>query len=150
MHSQMHSDPTERDKLEDLWRQCDNLDSGTAVSVICPWCFKINRRDLPGCCRFFTQGIDQRGKERFESVLKQFKEIRLGSAQSMHCPYCDTWTKKPAPDTHPSEWPRPMVSPFCCSMMADAATAIVERIMLERLTEDKKRIEDGMGKVGAN
>ncbi len=138
----MHDTPTEKDKLEDLWRQCENFEKKEAASIFCPWCLKANTPSLPQCCGFFKEGIEKRGQHQFDSVLKQLKEVRLGRFRSIKCPYCHTRMKALGPDAHPSEWPRPLISPFCCDLMSDAATAIVERMTLDKLTADKKKIED--------
>lgn len=145
-----HDTPTEQDKLSDLWRQCENFESGTALQIFCPWCLKANTPSLPQCCGFFKEGIEKRGQNQLESVLKQLKEVRLGRFRSIKCPYCHVRMKALAADAHPSEWPRPNFSPFCCNMMADAATAVVERMTLDKLTADKKKIEDAQERVGRN
>ncbi len=142
--------PSEADKLDDLWRQCENFEKKLAPSIFCPWCLKANTPALPQCCGFFKEGIEKRGKHQFESVLKQLKEVRLGRFHSIKCPYCHVRMKALGPDAHPSEWPRPLVSPFCCDMMSDAATAVVERMTLDKLTADKKKIEDAHEKVSLN
>ena len=140
----MHDTPSDQDKQDDLLRQYENVRAGIAPSIFCPWCFKANVPDKPACCGFFKEGVDKIGRDQFNSVLKQWKEVKLGAARSLRCPYCGTWVKKADEDTHPGEWVRPLHSPFCCDLLADAATAIVERELAQRLAEDKKRIEDRM------
>lgn len=145
-----HDAPTDLDRQEDLERQYREFRKEPDRTVFCSWCGKGNRHGLPACCLSFAEGVAAIGKKQFESVQKQLREVHLGSRVSIKCPYCETHLKKVGPDTHPSEWIKPMVSPFCCTLLRDAATAIVERKTLEQLTAEKKRIEDNLPTLVVN
>jgi hypothetical protein len=138
----MHYTPTEKDKLEDLWRQLKEHD-GTG-SIVCPWCFTANKPGVAICCPDFKAGWEARGQHNLALVTKQIRELQLGKRRSFHCPYCDARLKKPSPEQHPADWPRPMVSPFCCDLLAEAVRAVAEGISFEVLMDRKKRIEDGL------
>lgn len=142
----IHDEPTEADKQSDLERQYKACEKGDTDTVFCPWCFKGNRPETPACCGFFAQGVTAYGQRQFQSVINQLKEVRFGARKGINCPYCH---KRCVYKEHPTDWIRPMVSPFCCDMLSDVATAIVERKTLERLTADKKRIEDATSRQAA-
>jgi uncharacterized C2H2 Zn-finger protein len=145
MADSFRSELTEEEKLDYATVRIPRMERGE-IALLCPWCSKINRQDMPVCCGPMQDAREKLGKRRFDSILKQLWDVKSGRAVSLRCPYCDKWNKRATPDTHPSEWTRPNVNPFCCDLMSDAATAIVERMTLERLTEDKKRIEDTVAK----
>ncbi len=141
----LHDEPTEADRQDDLDRQYALFRANPEHKIICPWCFAINEAGAEACCLPFQDGVDLIGKKQFESVQRQMKEIRLGSRVSIHCPYCDTRLKKPE-DNHPASWQRPMVSPVCCDLLHAAVMAVGQQQEVERLVEQKKRIEDGVAK----
>lgn len=142
----MSGELTESERHEDIDRQASNLEAGVSNSIFCPWCFKINKLDAAPCCHFFTDALKKRGEAKLQSVITQLHAVKTGRMRSLRCPYCSKWNPRMEFDAHPSEWIRPMVSPFCCNMLADAATAIVERETLRRLVEDKNKIEDAVSK----
>lgn len=137
----MHDTPSEFDKFDDLKRQYRNFQRDPAVVIFCPWCMRGNKPGDHACCGFFAEGVDRIGKEQLESVARQWREVRLGSKSNIVCPYCDKRVFK-SQAGHPADWPRPNWSPFCCDMLSDAATALMERDKLNRLKDDKARIED--------
>ena len=111
-------------------------------SIMCPWCKGINKKDIPDCCGFYTEGLDEYGRKQLNSVIKQWKEMHLGSRRNIKCPYCESYNKKPSPKDGPESWTRPMVNPFCCDLMYDAALAISQRQAVVDQIAEKKRIED--------
>lgn len=141
----LHDIPSESDRQEDLARQYANLTEDGVI--FCPWCSKGNKPGMGTCCGFFAEGVAKIGQEKFQSVVAQLREVRLGGRRSIACPYCGAYNRY---EENPADWTRPMVSPFCCSMMYDAALAISQRIETARLVDQKKKIEDGLQKVGMN
>ena len=143
----LHNTPTEADKQADLARQYANLTGSDNDVIFCPWCSKGNKPGMGSCCGFFAEGVAKIGQDKMRSVVEQLKEVRLGSRKSIRCPYCKAYNRFAE---NPADWPRPMVSPFCCDLMSDAALAISQRIETARLIDEKKKIEDGLQKVGMN
>lgn len=142
----LHDTPTSEDQQLDLERQYANWQEGHMETIFCPWCGAGNAPDKPTCCGSFKVGVDAIGERQLKSVIRQLKEVRLGSRKTIKCPYCGIRVKKEASAGHPSEWPRPMVDPFCCDKMHDAAMAIVEKLTFDKLAEHKSRVEEGMSK----
>ncbi len=146
----LHDEPSERDKFEDLQRQYANFQRDPSTVIFCPWCMKGNKAGEPACCAFFTDSVERIGREQLASVERQFRNFRATGGngfRGIKCPYCATLNKPPQPGDGPESWPRPFESPWCCNLLHDAATALTERIMSDRLAEQRKRIED---KVSAN
>lgn len=79
------------------------------------------------------------GERKLQSVIDQLREVNLGTRTNIQCLYCNHHSR---PVADPADWPRPMVSPFCCDLFESAAGAIAEREALRIQTEHKKRIED--------
>jgi DNA-directed RNA polymerase subunit RPC12/RpoP len=140
-----HDTPTEADKHDDLRRQYAAFHvertKGVTTQIFCPWCFKANKPGLAPCCPQFAEACTQIGKDQLAGVHRQLREVREGRRTAIDCPYCGTRVMRAE---HPADWPRPMVSPFCCDLMHDAALAIAQRGAVEAATEAKKRIEDGL------
>jgi hypothetical protein len=143
----LHDEPTEQDKVEDLERQYANLRTDPETKIFCPWCRKINAPGKPSCCPFFVEAVAKIGQRQLASVEKQLREVRLGSRTSIQCPYCGAYNRYAE---HPADWMRPNVDPFCCDLMHDAALAISQRQVTQALVEQKKKIEDGIGKAERN
>lgn len=144
----IRADLTEVEKQQDLEDQYVALRRDPKKIVFCPWCSGINRAPqegeppAPACCPQFAMGVELIGQKQLQSVIAQQKEILLGAKKTIHCPYCGFYNRPYSRD--PEAWSRPMVSPFCCTLLHDAALAIAQRMDLERLTEQKKRIEDAV------
>ena len=143
-----HDQPTERDRYIDLRDQYLRARAGR--SIFCPWCLKANKPGEAACCPLFSEGVERIGKEQFQSVQMQFRKIRAAGRKHINCPYCGTTINKPDAENHPADWVRPMVSPFCCDMMHNAVTAIIERETLDKLKAHKARIEDKVVAVERN
>lgn len=141
-------DSVEIEKQRDLERQCRNMEASETDKIVCPWCFAINKKDVPPCCDKFTEGLNRRGQRQLQSVIDQQRDILSGRRVNLNCPYCHSLVKKKNLGD-PVDWIRPNHSPFCCDNLSDAITAIVERGLLNRLTEDKKRIEDNQARISA-
>jgi hypothetical protein len=144
----IRADQTEEERQEDLAEQYTKLKTDPRAVIFCPWCSQVNRApqagepDVGACCNQFALGVQKIGRDQLESVIRQQREILLGGRRHIHCPYCGVHNKPWSSD--PADWVRPMVSPFCCNTLHDAALAVAQRMELARLAEQKKRIEDGV------
>ena len=143
-----HPGLSEDEKQIDLQDQYAKLATDPKAIIFCPWCSAVNRAPQEGepavgaCCNPFALGVALIGQKQLASVISQRREILLGSRKTIHCPYCGVHNKPFS--KHPADWTRPLVSPFCCDILRDAALAVAQRVELERLATLKKQIEDGV------
>lgn len=141
---------TDADRIVELDRQLNNIEAGTADTVLCPWCGVMSPSTGPDCCDTFTFSRDERGKRQLNEVIRQHKLVLGGLATCISCPWCKGVNYPFDPNQHPSEWKREMISPFCCETFQGAMMAIVQRMVSDELIARKKRIEDGIVQAGKN
>ncbi len=138
---------TEDDKYVEVCRQ---LRAGGAI--FCPWCKAMNGPDMQPCCYPYRAALERRANEQLQLVIEQYKAVEIGMTDAIDCPYCGKCNR--APDhtrkRHPSEWIRPMQSPFCCDLMQMAAYAVIERKRTEDYMRHAQRIGESIDKAARN
>ena len=71
-------------------------------------------------------------------------------ARAVDCPYCGGVNQPRAEQLHPSEWVRPMQSPFCCDLFEAAITAVMYAVIEQHRVDHYQRIQDGIAKAAKN
>lgn len=143
----IHSEMTEADKVIEVDRQIR-----AGGTVWCPYCRACNVPNTPTCCRALQTCIDDRAKAQLQSVIDQQRAIELGQANAIVCPYCAKVNVAPEPgeQRHRSEWKRPMVSPFCCTLLTAAVVAVIERKRTEDYIRHASKIGEAVDKAARN
>lgn len=120
--------------------------------VWCPWCRAMNVPNQTKCCVAFQSCLEDRAEAQLQSVIAQQKAIELGQANAIVCPYCSRINVAPEPgeQRHPSEWIRPMKSPFCCDLLTIAIIAVVERKKTEDHIRKAQQIGEAVDKAARN
>lgn len=150
----IRTDLTHEEKQEDLELQYAKLQKDPKAIIFCPWCSAVNRAPQEGeppvgaCCPQFAMGVELIGQNQLDSVIRQRREILLGAKKTIHCPYCGFYNRPFSKD--PEAWSRPMVSPFCCDLLSDAALAIAQRETLERQKEKFEQIGEAISRGERN
>jgi len=142
-----HDVMTEADKVLEVDRQIR-----AGGPVWCPWCRCMNVPNKPQCCVAFQSCLDDRAAAQLESVIAQQKAIELGQADAIVCPYCTQVNRAPEPGEarHPSDWKRPLVSPFCCDLLQAAVVAVIQRKRTEDYIRHAGKIGEAVDKAARN
>lgn len=142
-----HSEMTEADKVIEVDRQ---IRAGS--TVWCPWCRSMNRLGKDECCVAFKSCLEDRAAAQVQSVVDQQNAIERGLANAIVCPYCTRTNVAPEPGTqrHPSEWIRPLISPFCCPDLERVAVAVFQRKKTEDAIRKAQMIGEAVDKAARN
>lgn len=119
--------------------------------VWCPWCRAMNVPGKLECCVAFRSCMEDRADAQLNSVIAQQKAIELGEANAIVCPYCAQVNVAPQNGSrHPSEWKRPMQSPFCCDLLQSAVVAVIHRKRTEDYIRQAGKIGEAVDKAARN
>lgn len=137
----MHDTPTQLDADKELDRQMIAIVRGESAVLVCPFCGSIN--DPEGvCCAQLQDAKDRRGERNIKSIERQRNGVINGLRSAIDCPYCGGVNQPLAETAHPSEWIRPMQSPYCCDFFQAAITAVMYAVIEQRRIEQFDRIRD--------
>lgn len=142
-----HAEMSEDEKVIEIDRQIR-----AGVPVWCPWCRAMNMTGKMECCVAFKSCLEDRANAQLQSVVDQQRLIEIGDSDAIVCPYCAQINMAPArgEKRHPSEWKRPMVSPFCCSLLQSAVVAVIERKRTEEYLRQAGKIGEAVDKAARN
>lgn len=146
----MHQNPTVSDADAELDRQMVLIASGESSILMCPFCGCVNNDSEGNCCFQLQDAKDRRGERNIKSIERQRNGVVNGLRSAIDCPYCGGVNQPRAEQSHPSDWVRPMISPFCCDLFQAAITAVMRAVIQQRQVEHCERIMDGIAKAGKN
>lgn len=145
----MHDTSTLTDADADLDRQMIAIARGESSTLVCPFCGVINIGD-GNCCAQLQHAKDRRGERNIKSIERQRNGVVSGLRSAIGCPYCGGVNQPHAEKLHPSEWIRPMSSPFCCDLFQAAISAVMYAVIEQRRIDHFQRIQDGLAKAQNN
>jgi hypothetical protein len=146
----MHDAPTQVDTDAELDRQMVAITRGESSILACPFCGCINSGAEGNCCPQLQEAKDRRGERNIKSIERQRHGVVSGLCSAIDCPYCGGVNQPRAEELHPSEWVRPMRSPYCCDFFQAAITAVMYAVIEQRRVEHYERIRDGIAKAENN
>lgn len=146
----MHDAPTQLDTDAELDRQMILIARGESSILVCPFCGCINSDPEGNCCPQLQEAKDRRGDRNIKSIERQRNGVVNGLRSAIDCPYCGGVNRPLAEQAHPSEWVRPMSSPFCCDLFQAAITAVMYAVIEQRRVDHYEHIRDGIAKAGKN
>lgn len=144
----MHDTPTQVDT--DLDRQMIAIARGESSMLVCPFCGVFNVGIDGSCCAQLQNAKDRRGERNIKSIERQRNGVVSGLRSAIDCPYCAGVNQPRAEELHPSEWVRPMQSPFCCDLFQAAISAVMYAVVEQRRLDHVQRIQDSMAKASRN
>lgn len=133
----------------ELDRQMKAVRTCETETIVCPWCGVFGNSESGDCCFDMEQGRERLAIEHLKSLERQFNGVRAGTRDSVQCPYCDGINRHENFES-PAHWKRPMVSPYCCSLMDAAAVAIGQKAIVQAQIDSLHRIQDGIAKASRN
>lgn len=146
-----HGIPTQMDTDGELDRQMIAIARGQSAILVCPFCGCINDAlDGTNCCAQLQEAKDRRGERNIKSIERQRNGVVDGTRGAIDCPYCGGVNQPLAEALHPSEWVRPLISPYCCDLFTAAITAVMYAVIEQRRVEHYQRILDGIAKAAKN
>lgn len=142
-----HSEMSEDEKVLEVDRQVR-----AGGHVWCPWCRAMNMPNKPECCVAFRSCLEDRAEAQLQSVITQQLAIEIGQSDAIVCPYCTQVNFAPegGRNRHPSEWKRPMQSPFCCDTLQSAIVAVIQRKRTEEYIRKAGQIGEAVDKAARN
>lgn len=146
----MHGTSTLMDMDTDLDRQMIAIARGESSMLVCPFCGVFNVGVDGSCCAQLQDAKDRRGVRNIKSIERQRNGVVDGLRSAIDCPYCAGVNQPRAEELHPSEWVRPLVSPFCCDLFQAAISAVMYAVVEQRRLDHVKRIQDGLAKASVN
>lgn len=146
----MHGTPTLTDADAELDRQMILIARGESSILVCPFCGCINGDPEGVCCAQLQDAKDRRGIRNVKSIERQRNGVINGLRSAIDCPYCGGVNQPRAEQAHPSEWIRPMISPFCCDFFQAAISAVMYAVIQQQRIEHFQRIQEGLAKAGKN
>jgi hypothetical protein len=123
---------------------------GDSGVLVCPFCGVINDSVDDSCCAQLQDAKDRRGARNIKSIERQRNGVVNGLRSAIDCPYCGGVNQPRAEQSHPSEWVRPMVSPYCCDLFQVAITAVMYAVIEQRRIDHFEQIRDGIAKAEKN
>jgi len=146
-----HDTPTQLGADAELDRQMILIARGESAVLVCPFCGCINgAADDTSCCAQLQDAKDRRGVRNIQSIERQRNGVVNGLRSAIDCPYCGGVNQPYAEQAHPSEWVRPMRSPYCCDFFQVAIVAVMYAVIEQRRIEHFQRIQDGLAKAERN
>lgn len=149
----MHDHLTQTDREAELDRQMLMLAKGSSPILVCPWCGVINDRRMGGedtCCESLDDALLRRGERNMKSIEGQYNGIINGLRSAIDCPYCGLANRPLAAASHPSDWVRQNVSPYCCDLFAMAMSALAFKVSQQFLQDKFHRTQDAIAKGNRN
>lgn len=144
----MHDQLTLESELD---RQMISIARGESSILVCPFCGCINdASDGTDCCPQLQEAKDRRGERNIKSIERQRNGVVDGTRSAIDCPYCGGVNQPRAERAHPSEWIRPMQSPFCCDLFDAAITAVMYAVIEQRRVDHYEHIRDSIAKAAKN
>ena len=134
----------------ELDRQMILIARGESSILVCPFCGCINSDSEGNCCAQLQEAKDRRGERNIKSIERQRNGVVNGLRSTIDCPYCGRVNQPHAEQAHPSEWVRPLQSPYCCDLFQAAISAVMYAVVEQRRVEHYERIRDGIAKAGKN
>lgn len=134
----------------ELDRQMILIARGESSVLVCPFCGCINSDAEGACCPQLQDAKDRRGERNIKSIERQRNGVVLGLRSAIDCPYCGGVNQPLAEALHPSEWVRPMTSPYCCDLFQAAITAVMYAVIEQRRIDQYERIRDRITKAEKN
>lgn len=141
----MHAGTTTSTDAE-LDRQMILIARGESSILVCPFCGCINSDPEGNCCPQLQEAKDRRGERNIKSIERQRNGVVNGLRSAIDCPYCGGVNQPHAEQAHPSEWVRPLRSPYCCDFFEAAITAVMYAVIQQRRIENFQRIQDRVAK----
>ena len=145
-----HDTPTTTDTDAELDRQMIAIARGQSSILVCPFCGIFNTDTETSCCAQLQEAKNRRGVRNIKSIERQRNGVVNGLRSAIDCPYCGGVNQPRVEAAHPSEWVRPMQSPFCCDLFQAAIAAVMYAVIEQRRVEHYERIRDGIAKAGKN
>lgn len=146
----MYDSATLEEKDNSLDRQMIAIARGDLSLFVCPFCGTMSDVAADPCCAELFSAKERRGIRNIKSIERQRNGVIHGLRDCIECPYCGRSNNPHAEKLHPSEWIRPMASPFCCDMFEAAITAVMYAVIEQRRIEHFQRIQDGIAKAECN
>lgn len=146
----MHNTPTVADMDAELDRQMILIARGESSILVCPFCGCISSDPEGNCCAQLQDAKDRRGERNIKSIERQRNGVVSGIRSAIDCPYCGGINQPRAEQLHPSEWVRPLTSPYCCDLFQAAITAVMYAVIEQRRIDHYQRIRDGFAKAEKN
>lgn len=134
----------------ELDRQMISIARGESTVLVCPFCGCINGDADTSCCAQLQDAKERRGVRNIKSIENQRNGVISGLRSAIDCPYCGGVNQPRAEQAHPSDWVRPMASPYCCDFFQAAITAVMYAVVEQRRVEHFQRIQDGLAKAAQN
>ena len=134
----------------ELDRQIILIARGESSILVCPFCGCINSDSEGNCCPQLQEAKDRRGERNVKAIERQRNGVVNGLRSAIDCPYCGGVNQPHSEQSHPSEWVRPLQSPYCCDLFQAAITAVMYAVVEQRRVEHYERIRDGIAKAGKN
>lgn len=146
----MHDVAIVRDIDAELDRQMIAIARDESTVLVCPFCGCINGDVDTNCCPQLQEAKDRRGERNIKSIERQRNGVINGLRSTIDCPYCGGVNQPLAEQLHPSEWIRPLTSPYCCDLFEAAISAVMYAVIEQRRVEHYERIRDGIAKAEKN
>ena len=146
----MRQTPTITDTDADLARQMIAIARGESSMLVCPFCGVFNVGADGNCCAQLQDAKERRGARNIKSIESQRNGVVHGLRSAIDCPYCGGVNQPRAEELHPSEWVRPMRSPYCCDLFQAAISAVMYAVVEQRRIDHFQRIQDGLAKAQNN
>lgn len=147
----MYDSLTLEEKDKELDSQMVAIAQGGTPVLVCPFCGSINHaEDEEPCCAELYSAKERRGVRNIKSIEEQRNAVIGGLLSAIDCPYCGGVNQPRAEALHPSEWVRPMASPYCCDLFQAAITAVMYAVIENQRVEHFQRIQEGIAKAAKN